>query len=52
MKIGIIGSMQFTDKLFEVKNKLQELGHEAFITSLAQTMINKSNKEIEIIKLN
>jgi len=25
MKIGIIGSMQFTDKMLEVKNKLQEL---------------------------
>ncbi len=34
MKIGIIGSMQFTDKMLEVKEKLRELDHDAFITDL------------------
>jgi hypothetical protein len=51
MKIGIIGSMQFTDKMVEIKNKLDNLGHEAFLTDLHKTMIGKNDEEIEEIKL-
>jgi len=51
MKIGIIGSMQFTDKMLEVKNKLQQLEHEAFLTDLHKSMIGKNDEEIERIKL-
>jgi hypothetical protein len=51
MKIGIIGSMQFTDKMLEVREKLRALGHDAFITDLHQTMIGKNDDEIEKIKL-
>jgi len=51
MKIGIIGSMQFTDKMIEVREKLRELGHDAFITDLHKTMIGKTAEEIEKIKL-
>jgi len=51
MKIGIIGSMQFTDKMVEYRDKLSELGHEAFLTNFHKTMINKSAEEIEEIKL-
>jgi len=43
--------MQFTDKMLEVRNKLQKLGHDAFITDLHKTMIGKSEEEIEKIKL-
>ncbi len=51
MNIGIIGSMQFTDKMLEIKEQLQALNHDAFITDLHKTMIGKSDEEIEKIKL-
>jgi len=51
MKIGIIGSMQFTDKMLEVREKLQELGHDAFVTDLHKAMVGKTDDEIEKIKL-
>ncbi|HBU06481.1 MAG TPA: hypothetical protein DEB09_00180 [Candidatus Magasanikbacteria bacterium] len=43
--------MQFTDKMVEYRDKLSELGHEAFLTNFHKTMINKSAEEIEEIKL-
>ena len=51
MKIGIIGSMQFTDKMIEFRDALNKIGHEAFVTDLHKTMIGKSDLEIEKIKL-
>ena len=51
MKIGIIGSMQFTDKMLEYRKKLRELGHDAFVTDLHKTMVGKSASEVEEIKL-
>lgn len=51
MRIGIIGSMQFTDKMLEVREKLREMGHDAFVTDLHKTMVGKTDEEIEKIKL-
>ncbi len=51
MKIGIIGSMQFTDSMLEVREKLHELGHDAFVTDLHKAMVGKTDDEIEKIKL-
>lgn len=51
MRIGIIGSMQFTDKILEVRDKLRELGHDAFVTDLHKDMVGKTDEEIEQIKL-
>jgi hypothetical protein len=51
MKIGIIGSMQFTDKMVELRGDLKKLGHDAFLTDLHNTMIGKNADEIEVIKL-
>jgi len=51
MKIGIIGSMQFTEKMVEVQNQLNSLGHEAFVTDLHDVFIGKSDEEKEIIKI-
>jgi len=51
MKIAILGSMQFTDKMVEVKNQLTALGHTAFVTDFHQTLVGKTNAEIETIKL-
>jgi hypothetical protein len=51
MRIGIIGSMQFTDKMLEVRDNLKKIGHNAFVTDLHKAMIGKTENEIEEIKL-
>lgn len=51
MKIGIIGSMQFTEKMLEVRNELIGLGHDAFLTDLHKTLVGKTDEEKEKIKL-
>ncbi|MBU1255432.1 MAG: hypothetical protein ABII95_02875 [Patescibacteria group bacterium] len=51
MKIGIIGSMQFTEKMIEVRDQLYKLGHEAFMTDLHDKFIGKSDEEKEKIKI-
>lgn len=51
MKIGIIGSMQYTEQMFEMKEKLNKLGHSAFLTDLHKAFIGKSDEEKEIIKI-
>jgi len=51
MKIGIIGSMQFVDKMLEVQKELSKLGREAFTTSLHKNLVGKTDEEIEKIKL-
>jgi len=51
MKIGIIGSMQFTEKMIEVRDQLCELGHKAFVTDLHSVFIGKSDEEKEKIKI-
>ncbi len=43
--------MQFVDKMVEVKDKLQSLGHEAFLTDLHKNLVGKTDEEIEKIKL-
>lgn len=51
MKIGIVGSMQFVDKMLKVQEGLSKLGHEVFITSLHKNLVGKTDEEIEKIKL-
>ena len=51
MKIGIIGSMQHTEKMMEVRDHLISLGHEAFLTKLAEPFVGKSDDEKERIKI-
>ncbi|MBI4708807.1 MAG: hypothetical protein HY764_01225 [Candidatus Portnoybacteria bacterium] len=51
MKIGIIASMQFTEKMVEVRDQLNKIGHNAFLTDLHATLVGKSNEEKEKIKL-
>lgn len=34
MKIGILGSMQFTENMLEARDQLRALGHDAFVTDL------------------
>jgi nucleoside 2-deoxyribosyltransferase len=51
MKIGIIGSMQYTEAMLEVRDQLKALGYEAFVTDLHKPFIGKSDEEKERIKI-
>jgi hypothetical protein len=51
MRIGIISSMQFTEKMIEMKDKLNSLGHDAYITKLHKPFIGKTDEEKEQIKI-
>ena len=52
MKIGVIGSMQYTEKMLEIRDNLIALGHEAFVTNLHKPFIGKTDEEKEVIKIN
>ena len=51
MKIGVIGSMQFTEKMMELRDRLIDLGHESFLTGLAEPFVGKTDEEKEQIKI-
>lgn len=51
MKIGVVGSMQYTEKMLELRDQLIEFGHDAYVTSLAAPFIGKTDEEKEVIKL-
>jgi hypothetical protein len=51
MKIGVAGSMQYTEKMLEVRDELMKLGHYAFVTTLAAPFIGKTDEEKENIKI-
>lgn len=51
MKIGVIGSMQYTEQMLEVRDQLKRLGHEAFVTDLHTPFIGKTDAEKEEIKI-
>ena len=51
MRIGIIGSMQLTEKMLEIRDKLSAQGHDAYVTSLAAPFIGRTDEEKEQIKL-
>jgi len=51
MKIGIIGSMQYTEKMLEARDELIKRGHNAFVTNLADPFVGKTDEEKETIKI-
>lgn len=51
MKIGIIGSMQFVEKMLETAERLKDLGHEAVISPLYYNLVGKNDEEKEKTKL-
>ena len=51
MKIGVIGSMQYTEKMIEMRDKLVELGHDAFVTDFSKSFVGKTDEEKEEIKI-
>jgi hypothetical protein len=51
MRIGIVGSMQYTEKMIEARDELIKRGHDAFVTNLAEPFVGKTDEEKEAIKL-
>jgi len=51
MRIGVAGSMQFTDKMYEISGALEKLGHTTFMSSFGQRYVGKTTDEIEQLKL-
>lgn len=51
MKVGVAGSMQFTDKMIETCRELEQLGHRTFMSSFGRHYAGKSPEEIEKLKL-
>lgn len=45
MKIGVIGSMHFTERMIETRDELIKLGHQAFVTSLAEPFVGLNSEE-------
>ena len=51
MKIGIIGSMQFTEQMLKMQDELARRGHTTFVTKFAGPMAGKTDEEKEVMKL-
>lgn len=51
MKIGIIGSMHFSEKMLEVAEGLKALGHGPILSNFVQSFPGKNDTEKEKIKL-
>lgn len=51
MRIGIIGSMQKTEAMIDLRDRLIGLGHDAYLTALAEPFVGKSDEEKERIKI-
>ena len=47
----MVGSMQYTEKMIDLKDQLVALGHNAFLTNLAEPFIGKTDEEKEQIKI-
>ena len=51
MRIGVAGSMHYTERMIAVRDELISLGHNAFVTNLADPFIGKTDTEKERIKI-
>lgn len=51
MKVGVIGSMQFTERMSELCTDLDKLGHEAHMSKFAAAFFGKDDETIERLKL-
>lgn len=51
MKIGVSGSMQYTEKILEIAEALRAMGHEVFTPQNTDRYIGKTDDEKEKIKL-
>jgi hypothetical protein len=51
MKIGVAGSMQFSQQMLEVADKLKKMGYDVFVSGFAKSYIGKSDSDLEELKL-
>lgn len=51
MRIGVAGSMRFTDKMIKACDELRKLGHDPFMSKFKDNYTGKSADEIEKVKL-
>jgi hypothetical protein len=51
VRIGVVGSMQLTERMLQLRDELNALGHDAYITSLASPFVGRTDEEKEQIKL-
>jgi hypothetical protein len=51
MKIGVSGSMQFTEQQMDLCIKLKAIGHEVFMSKFGPYFVGKTDEEREKIKL-
>lgn len=51
MKIGVAGSMQYTEKMVEICDSLRAMGHEVFMSKFGDKYIGKTDAEKEELKL-
>ena len=51
MKIGVAGSMQFTEQMIDVCKQLEQLGHTTFMSKFKNNYVGKTDAEKEAQKL-
>jgi len=51
MKIGVIGSMHFTERMIEARDALIAKGHDAFVTTLAPPFVGLSDEKKQARKI-
>ncbi len=51
MKIGVAGSMQFTEEMIRVCEELEKLGHTTFMSKFKDNYVGKTDEEKETQKL-
>lgn len=51
MKIGVAGSMQYTEKMIEICDALRSHGHDVFMSKFGDAYVGKTDDEKEELKL-
>jgi hypothetical protein len=51
MKVGVAGSMQFTERMMELCKQLESMGHTVFMSKFGPAFVGKTDEEKEKIKL-
>lgn len=50
MRIGVVGSMQYTEKMMEICEDFRKYGHDPFVSKFAAAFVGKVDDEKEKIK--
>jgi hypothetical protein len=51
MNIGVAGSMQFTERMMQLCEALEKLGHTSFMSKFGPSFVGKTDEQKEMIKL-